>query len=251
MRKICYTLILLILHVKIFAQDSFGHRNIYFSGGFKEVKETANFGLVFRGPSLNVGINWHIPVGNKLIFYDGQFELASPISKGIVGVHTNIKPVEIALAWDIYHNQLNLKIGPSLKLEYKLDYYSDLQSGYNFWLTSYSTGVSAFASIPVNHTLVGLRFFNSLFGFTSRNEIYDDPYFFYPKFGEVIKDFHSNFEFVVLNSYNNTSFEISFKIKESSRLTFSYLIDYCIYKKTPSVKYLNQSIRLNLNSKKK
>jgi len=251
MRVLGLIFLLIILSVQIFAQDSFGNRTTYFSAGLVQIKESANYGLVFRGPALNIGMNWNILHGNQIFFYEFQFELAAPMSKGVVGEHTNIKPVEFAYAWQIHSGQFDLKIGPALKMEYKLEYYSDLQSGYNYWLTSYTMGLSAFALVPVKKSTVRLRFFNSLAGFASKNEIYDDPYFFDPGFGEIMKDFHSDFKFVTLGSFNNTSFEVRFKISDSSRMTVSYVFDYCVHMKSPDVKYLNQSIRLNFNSKKR
>jgi hypothetical protein len=251
MRVLRISVLLLILPVYIFAQDTFGLRSTYFSAGFLQIKESANFGLVFRGPTLNAGMSWNILHGNRVFFYEFQFELAAPMSKGVVGEHTNIKPVEFAYAWQIHSGQFDLKIGPALKMEYKLEYYSDLQSGYNYWLTSYCMGLSAFTSVPVKKSMVRLRLYNSLAGFASKNEIYDDPYFFDPGFVEIMKDFHSDFKFVTLGSFNNTSFELRFKISDASRMTVSYVFDYCVYMKSPDVRYLNHSVRLNFNSRKR
>jgi hypothetical protein len=228
----------------IVAQDSIRARNSFLSTGFLQIKESPNYGLVFRGPFIGFGMNWNWLHDDNTWFYEAKLGVGFPFAKEIVGLNMNFKPIEMAYAWKIPVRTVGLEIGPSLKMEYNIQYYPDLQSGYYYWLTHYSAGVEVFADYKFKNSILKLRAFNNLFGFVSRGEIYEDPYFFDRKFSDIFSDVHSNFNFVSLGTFNNTFFEIRYQKKASSRLAFSYVFDYFTYTEEPEIKYLNQLLRL-------
>jgi hypothetical protein len=189
-------------------------------------------------------MNWTFPHKSNAWFYEFKLMLGAPFAKDVVAMNFSIKPLEAAYAWNIPVNKFGLKIGPSLKMEYNIQFYPDLQSGYYYWLTNYSAGVEVFAHYKVKNAIFKLKAFNNLFGFVSRGEIYEDPYFFDRKFSDIFSDVHSNFNFVSLGTFNNSFFEIRYQKKASSRIAFSYVFDYFVYTDDPAIKFLNQSLRL-------
>ncbi len=226
------------------AQDSIRPRNTFFSIGFLQIKESENYGLVFRGPSLDAGMNWTFPHKDNAWFYEFKLMVGAPIAKDIIGLNYSFKPIEAAYVWKIPVKKFGLKIGPALKMEYNQQMYPDLQSGYYFWLTQYSAGVSAFATVNLKNSLIKVRVFNNLCGFVSRGETWEDPYFFTDQFSDVVSDMHSEFSFVSLGTFNNTFFEIQYRRNAASRLAYSYVFDYFVYSDDPAIKFLNQSLRL-------
>ena len=240
------TLFWLLITPSIFSQEAHTLRTTYFSADFLQIKESANYGLVFRGPSIRFGMNWMLSRNNDFIFYEYNLGLGAPLSKGIIGINFCLKPVETAYLWKLPWEKSTTGIGPSLKMEYNAQSYPDLQSGYNFWLTHYSLGLSANTFFTVNNSLIKIRLFTSLFGLTSRTEEYTDPYFFDIGFGEVIMDSHRNFKLTTVQEFNNTTIEIRFQRRNSSRFSLSYVMEYSAYSKYPEIRLLNQSIRFNL-----
>jgi hypothetical protein len=236
-----------ILSQFLTAQDSSQYLRGYLSVGFLQIKESANYGLIFRGPSIDGGFSWTYPHRRNARFYELKFMAAAPIAKGIVGLNASFKPIELAYAWKIPVNKFALKIGPTLKMEYNLQFYPDIQSGYYFWLTNYCGGLSIFASFKIKSSILRIRAFNNIYGVVSRGEVYEDPYFYDSKFSDIVEDIHSDFTPVAPGQFNNTFFEIGYRKSAVSRLTISYVFDYFVYFDDPKIKFLNQSLRLTFN----
>ena len=243
-RLLVLAFVLSFLTGELFAQDSIRPRNTFISIGFLQIKESENYGLVFRGPSLDAGMNWTFPHKNNAWIYEFRLMLGAPFAKDIAAMNISFKPLEAAYAWKIPVNKFGLKIGPALKMEYNFQMYPDLQSGYYFWLTHYSAGVSAFATVNLKNSIIKVRAFNNLCGFVSRGETWEDPYFFTDQFSDLMSDMHSEFSFVSLGTFNNTFFEIQYRRSAASRLAYSYVFDYFVYSDDPALKFLNQSLRL-------
>lgn len=243
-RLMALVFVLSFLTGELAAQDSIRPRNTFLTVGFLQIKESENYGLVFRGPSLDAGMNWTFPHKSNAWIYEFRLMLGAPFAKDVTAMNISFKPLEAAYAWNIPVNKFGLKIGPALKMEYNFQVYPDLQSIYYFWLTNYSAGVEIFANYKIKNAIFKLRVFNNLIGFVSRGEIYEDPYFNDSKFSDIMSDIHSDFQFISLGTFNNTFFEIRYQKSAASRLAFSYVLDYFVYTDDPAIKFLNQSLRL-------
>ena len=236
-------LLFILVTVQLYSQEERSYRTTFFSSSFLEIKESANYGLVFRGPSVDFGMNWNIPRKNNLIFYEYKVGLATIFSKGIIGMNIGLKPVDFAYLWGSQFERFKLALGPALKMEYNTQAYPDIQSGYEYWLTNYSTGLMVLVTAPVKNSLVKVRAFNSFFNLLSRGDIYNDPYFFDLDFGELLRDVHQDFMFSSLGKFNNTFFEIRYMKTNSSRFSISYSVDYFVFTEMPEFQFLNQSLR--------
>jgi hypothetical protein len=246
-RSLSFIVVALILYAisqPVVAQDSSRPRNTFVSVGYLQIKESPNYGLVFRGPSIDFGMNWNFSHGSNTWYYEYKLGAAFPFSKGIAGLIVNLKPIEMAYTFKLPVKKFGLKLGPALKMEYNIESYPDLQSGYYFWITNYNLGLSVLADLKIKNAIFRLRFLNSVAGFISRGDIYDDPYFFTAEFSEVMSDIHSNFTFATFGDFNNTFLELRYQKSSASRLAYAYVLDYFVYTKNPQIKYLNQTVRL-------
>jgi hypothetical protein len=125
---------------EMFSQDVHPKRQTFYSAGFIQVKEAANYGLVFRGPSFGFGMRWEFPSVKHLLFYEYSLGPGVMFAKNIAGLDFSFKPADLGYLWKIPAGKINLFAGPSVKMQYDVQFYPDLQSGYDYWLTSYAAG---------------------------------------------------------------------------------------------------------------
>jgi len=143
-----------------FAQAVIKSRSSFVSAGTLQLKESANYGLVFGGPALNYGKKITTFRNLFTTVYEFEMGLATPMARNILGVNFHLKPVDLFLGLNINLGDIRLLVGPAFRLEYNAQFYPDLQSGYDFWLTELSLGLSAQASIPKNNWWSLLRQWN-------------------------------------------------------------------------------------------
>ena len=247
--KYISTLFLLLCTRIISSQELPSTRSTFLSASYLQVKEEANYGLVFRGPAVDFGMRWEIPIRNNTILYEYHLGAGFPLAKGVIGLNMSLKPVDISIVRDIPAGNIIFQAGPALKMQYDVQFYPDLQSGYDFWLTSYNAGIKLRAIIPAMTGMIRLGIWNSLLGLTSRTEPYTDPYFFDLGFWEVMKDIHSNLEFSSLSRFINTTFTAEYLFKKHPRIALAYVLDYSYYADPYKMTFMNQSLRLIVNAK--
>lgn len=245
--KYIFVFIIVLFTGELYAQEG---RSTFYSTSYLQIKENANYGLVFSGPALDIGMRWEIPSGSHSLLYEYKIGLGLPFSKKIIGLNMSFKPADLSYLWNIWVGKMAMHVGPALRLQYDVQFYPDLQSGYDYWMTNYSTGIRAIASVPFNWGTVSMSLFNSIMGFTSRTTPYGDPYYFDLGFGEVLKDIHSNLKFSGPGSFDNTSVGITCLFKKHSRLSVSYLVDYYGYYGHDKFQMLNHSVSIAVKAKK-
>ena len=207
--------------------------------------------MVFKGPDLAFGIHWELSKHNHTLLYENIVGLGLPFSKNILGINFCLKPIDFSYLWNISSWKPAFKVGPSVKMQYDVQFYPDLQSGYSYWLTKYSLGIKIATTISIPQGKLYLHFFNSFIGLTSRSEPYTDPYFFDLSFGEVLKDINSNFKSSGINDFKNTAFSIEYQSKKHSRISVSYNLEYSNYFIQNRFQLLTQSIRIHIKTKDK
>jgi len=233
----------------VFSQEILASRSGFVSAGILQLKETANCGVVFGAPSLGYGRQITREHATWTSMYEFDLGLSTPMTRDILGVNFHLKPVDYFLGLNLPLGALELKLGPSFRLEYNAQYYPDLQSGYDFWLTEISIGLTAMATINTGNLVVDFKVRNSVTGLTCRNEIENDPYFLDLNFFEVLKDVHQNGRAFSPGNYNSTNLEVRIKRNESSRVSLAFCADYAVYRTNPGISLLNQTVRLYINPK--
>jgi len=210
---------------------------------FLQIKEELNYGMVFQGPGLGYAYSAQWQNDKHRIQYEGRITFSTPLTRGIIAASFNIVPVRLDYLFKVGSDKA-FSIGPYFTMEYNYEIYPDLQSGYSYWLTHFSLGGALNYSFDIQQHQFDLIFHTTLLGITSRNPVYDDPYFFDLGLGYVLGYLHQDFQFGSLNRYNQSELEIRWQPKSLSRLAFEYAFQYYGYFDEPELTMLNQSIKL-------
>jgi hypothetical protein len=233
------------------AQRKTAAGNSNFSTGLKQIKESANFGLVFTGPNVNYGHYWASLKNNRIFSIENELGVCIPFSKGIPALNVYLKPAEISWLFNNISAQNSFSLGPLVKIEYDYTLYPQLQSGFDYWYTNISLGVNSVYSFLLANQLLNARLKFSICGFTSRQDDYRNPYFYDIGFIHAIRHLNSNLEFSGPDKFNSTNFELSWKCKPNSRFAWTYRFDYSGYFEKPAISMVNHNIKVTITQKKK
>jgi hypothetical protein len=250
MRKLNLTIALLLIFSYCLAQEKSVSRNSFLSAGYRQIKEDANFGLVFKGPEVNYGMTWNILKNRSLIIYEFELGLGIPFSREIPSLAFYLKPVDLACTFRIMEEN-NFFIGPSLAVEYNYNLYPDLQSGFDYWFTNFSLGARAIYDFNYKSSAFRIMINTSLFGLTSRQDDYRDPYFYDIGFNYAVKHLNQKLNFGSIKSFNSVNFELLWKAKPDSRFMFGYQFKYSGYYNAPEISMISNSIKLTIGKKQK
>lgn len=251
MKPFVISTLLIVFFLSSSAQENAVYRNSFFSTGFAQVKEAANFGLVFSGPVINYGMTWNRINEHRMITYGYELGVGIPFSKSIPALDIYLKPVDIAYMFHIPGFYDRFYIGPDLKFEYNYTFYPQLQSGFDYWFTNFSLGLKAHYAFNYQHSAFQIILNTSLAGLTSRQPDYRDPYFFDIGFKYAVRDLHQNLGFGSLDKYNTTEFGIMWKPAPESRLTVGYEFRYSGYYPAPEFKKVSHNIKIVISAKSK
>lgn len=251
MKTLYLTISLFFIFTFCKAQDHFLTRNSFISASFLQIKESANFGLTFKGPSFYYGMTWNSGNAKRLITYEYELSLGVLFSRDIPALGFYMKPVDISYMYKFPVSNNIILFGPSLKLEYNYNLYPDLQSGFDYWFTNTALGVNALYEFYYGNSAFHIRVNTSLAGFTSRQPDYRDPYFYDIGVKHAIKHLNQSLTFGSFNRFNTTCLELLWKSGPDARTTLGYVMKYYGYYKSPEITIVNHSIKLIVNKKKK
>lgn len=244
--KILAVLFLLFLCSKSFAQEKMS--SYFISADFIQIKETENLGLVFKGPKLDAGLKFEIPIDNNLFVYQNSIGIGLEFSRGMLGLHFNFKPAELFYGYNISHNKLKIFLGPSLKAEYNVQLYPYLKGGQPYWFTNYYLGAAAIIEFPFYEKIFRVHLSSSLVGFISRPESDRDPYWMNFYFWDIVSQVHQNITFASILEFNNTTVQLEyFPHAEKKSFSITYSFDYYGTYKQPTVTFINQSIKFQFS----
>jgi hypothetical protein len=244
-----FSLTFLLLAFTCPGQDASFSRNVFFSTGLEQVKEGANLGLVFNGPSFNYGANRISISSKRAISFSYELGVATLFSKRIPALGVYLKPAEFTYMFNIPVAGSKLFIGPSVKFEYNYFLYPQLQSGFDYWLTDFSCGINALYDFTYKSSAFRIYVNSSVLGFVSRQPANRDPYFFDVGFKPAIQHLHQDLTFASFEKYNTASFEVLWKPAYKSGFTIGYVFDYSGYHDAPDFKMISHSIKVILNKK--
>jgi hypothetical protein len=212
-----------------------------------QIKESANFGFVFKGGGFSYEINRSWTNDKRMITYENDFGVDILSSHGIGALGFNLKPIDIGYLFKLPVSQNSIYIGPTLKGEYNYFLYPDLQSGFDYWFTNYSLGFRSVFDVNLQRSNFQIKLNTSLLGLSSRQPAYRDPYFFDLGVGFALEHLHQNLTFGSLNSYNTSNMEIIWRPKQNSKLSFGYALTYKGYYGSPQISMFNQTFKLIFN----
>ena len=226
-------------------------RESFLSPGFIQIKESANVGLVFKGPSVNYGMLWCLSNEKRMITFEPELGLSILFSRDIPALGFYLKPVDFAYLFKFTIKDDPLYVGPSFNLEYSYNLYPDLQSGFDYWFTNTGFGIHAIYDLRLNSSAFVIKLASSFAGFTSRQQNYRDPYFYDMGMKHAFSHLHQDLTFGSFNRYSCADLEILWKPKPDSRLSIGYELKYSGYFQAPEISVVNHNIKLIFNKKQK
>jgi len=251
MKAFIISLLLIMAFLNSSGEGNTVCRYSFFSTGFTQVKEAANFGLVFNGPAINYAMRWDRRNDKRMITYAYELGAGIPFSKNIPALDIYLKPIDVAYMFRFPGLHSRLYLGPDLKFEYNYTLYPQLQSGFDYWFTNFSLGLKAYYAFNHQNSTFQIELRTSLAGFLSRQPDYRDPYFFDIGFKYAVRDLHQNLVFGSFEKYNTTDLEILWKPVSASRFTFGYEFRYAGYYQAPEFKKVSHSIKILFSKKSK
>jgi hypothetical protein len=216
---------------------------------FLQIKEELNYGLAFKGPGLGYAYSAQWQNEKRILDYEGRFSINFPMTRDILAGSFNVVPVRLDYLFKT-GSENKLCIGPYFIAEYNYETYPDLQSIYSFWFTNFSLGGALKYSFNLKKNLIDISFHTTLLGLTSRNPVYDDPYFGDQSFAYALKFVHQDLTFGSWGRYNQSELEIRWQPNAGSRLAYAYSFQYYGYFDEPSLTMLNQTVKLIILPKK-
>lgn len=249
MRTFKLTFIFFLIFIPCIAQMQLNSRSSFLSAGYLQVNEDENFGLVFKGPGLNFGMNWEIGNGKEILIFGYELGGGIIFSRNIPSLGLYLKPVDFTYLYRFPASEKKFFLGPSFKLEYNYFLYPELQSGFDYWFTNSALGVNALYDFTIRNSSFRIKLYTSFAGFTSRQENYRDPYFYDIGFKHALRHLNQDMTFSSFRRFCISDFEIFWKPGSDSRLMFGYALKYSGYYQTPEISMFNQSIKLIINKK--
>jgi len=240
----------------VFSQNehSIRERNTFLSAGlqFNQIKEQLNFGLVFRGPAVDLQAGLTREYKHFLFEYSGKLNLSLLFSKGMTGISLNLQPVNGFLGIPVLRSPvIRIFLGPSLTTEYRYQLYPDLQGGQSYWFSGFILSPRLRLDYITVKKIFRLNLLNSVGGFTSRPDDYRDPYFYSFKFADIVSNLHHDLRFGSFDQFNLFTLDLEMIfLKKKSDLSIGYGLEYLTYHPAPELKCLTHSIRLKFYLKK-
>ncbi len=233
------------------AQVILKERNSFLSAGYSQDRESANFGLVFRGPDINYGMAWLVQNEKRILDYKYELGTGVLFAKDIPGLGFYLKPVDLACLFKFPLDVKNLYFGPSVQIEYNYFLYPDLQSAFDYWFSNYSLGARIHYDLSYKKSSFRINLNTSLLGFVSRQPAYREPYYYDIGFSHAIDHLNNDLTPGSWNMYNTTRLEILCKLKPGSRCAFGYEFKYTGYSRSPEITMITQNVTLFIGKKQK
>jgi hypothetical protein len=249
MKELKLIIFLLLIFTLGSAQDRTFKRNSFYTSGYNQIREGANFGLVFRGPGFNYGMEWNSVSEKRYLTYEYELGVGILFAREIPALGFYLKPVDFTYMYKMPLSCQSLYLGPILKLEYNYNLYPDLQSGFDYWFTDLNLGFGALYDFNYRKSSFRIKLNSSVAGFISRQEASRNPHFYDLGFKYAVNHLHQELYFGSFNDFNVSCLEILFKPEINSRFTFGYYLKYSGFYHDPKITILNQGVKLTISKK--
>ena len=240
-------LLLVLLPCNCFAGN--WQRSFFYPGQFIQIKEAANYGLVFSGPSAGLGFQASRHWGKNSFVYENSLALGLPFARNLMGVNFMLQPAHVVYSRELAEGNPALWAGGFFRVQYDVQFYPGLQSGFQYWLTQFSPGISIGTAFSIPAGTIGLSMSGSVAGFTSRTGPYTNPYFFDLSPGQVLRNAHRGLRYSGPRQYLNASLQLGYQANKQSRTAVFYHLDYADLKAANRLQILRHSIRLVVKTK--
>lgn len=237
-------LMLLFSFGEAVAQEKKFNRSSFLRVEAQEVKEDANFGLVFRGAGISYGMRWENKTDKKLLFIEYDLGVKFMFSRGIPGIGFYLKPIEVSQMFGVSLKGKRLYFGPFFKAEYNYFLYPDLQAGFDYWLSHFSIGPNLSYSFGCKNSLITLNAGTTILGLTSRQPFIRNPYYYDLGFKHALKHLHQDIRFGSFNRFNSTRIELLWQPNPEKEFGLGYALNFTGYYRAPVFAQFCHSLKL-------
>lgn len=240
-RLIKGVMVLLLLSMVLSAK---AQKTSYFdlSLNYLELKDQANYGLVFRGPNLQFGYLFDFETPTRRFRFETEFGFGASFAKGIAGINFNLKPVQLDYLFPIDFKHSTLWIGPYVAARYNYHLYPELHSGHTYWFTAIDIGPCLNFETEVWEKQVAVNLVTTVYSITSRPAYEKEDYFYFIQFSDVLKNANSDFSFSLQD--RRYYVELDFVLKDFSPKgwSFIYSLSQSFFEGEPKANYLTNTI---------
>lgn len=163
--------------------------------GSVQIRDGLNYGIVFDGGQIH--LSYEYTLVRKSLLLRTRFELGGGAftDRGMLGFGAELRPLDAFAGFCLVDRDWKLHLGPQLLIDYRVQFYPDLQTGQSLWSTTFGIGPEILVQIPhkANRVNIGLEY--TLLGAVSRPEARLPLYFYSLSLGGILSNLHSNFAF--------------------------------------------------------
>lgn len=193
---------------------------------FLSVKDAFNGGMVFNGPWVAVRYDLQWTVGRFDFSYCPELALGVPFSRGMAAVALQVVPVDIAFGAPVYQSDGHrLALGGEVTARYRYHIYPDLQNAHLFYFGEIGLAFRFCYDYRWEKGRIGLRWVNSLLGFTSRPDV-NEPYFYALDADAFIGEPHRHLRFGSFDRYDRTFVQVEYELAGLGGHTFGLSVEY-------------------------
>jgi len=239
-------IILIILPAKMKAQDTAWEKDrmVTYQTQFFQIKEAANYGIVFNGLNLVVGYEYSKKNKSHILKYIADLGFGPDFGKG-VGLNWHFKPGDLYYGWNISGNDsYSLFLGPYTSVNYQWQLYPELQSGHMFWFTFIDFGPRLYSEFKLKSKRIRITFSSAVAGLVSRPVPATESHFYSLSFSDFVTNPHKDLKFGSLDLIEHIDLGITLVNFNKKKMSAGYGFQYFGYNDDPRLDYLTHSVNL-------
>ena len=195
-------------------------------GGFIQLKEELNQSMVYNGPQLGLhyGRNWFFEKWE--LRYKPKLALGIPFNRSMEAINIRFVPVDFSGLIPVYQtDERCFRVGLNFGADYNYQAYPEQQSAHLFWYGEIGIAPCFEYEYQWNERKIKLFLQNSLAGFVSRTEYFND-YFYSFKLADFFTNPHQNMQFGSFDKYEHSKAAIEYFPDNSKNNSFTLGFEY-------------------------
>jgi len=208
----------------LFGQITHSHSIVI---GFLQLKDQLNFGMVFNGVQLEYRYGLHWKIHDHEILYQPKLGVGVGFNREMQGYQINIAPINVTWTMPFYdQNGHTIRAGANFIMDYNYQAYPRLHDANLFWTSEIGFSPVICYEYQWNNKQININLRNSLLGFTSHIQEYDDLHYYFLSAKDILAKPHKDLKFGSFNNYNHSNVTLEFVPNINKMHSFIYEFDY-------------------------